>query len=125
MNGLQPQVCGLRGDGLIVHDVDCPHGSLKLDVHHIDGNPRNNNPENLMWMHHGCHMNPVWTGKKHTRKTIAKMVESRRRRPPASPETRHKISENKKKEAMLRTRDKRGRFVKEEGGITSDKNSHS
>jgi len=38
---------------------------LKKYIHHIDSNHENNDPENLMWMHGGCHTSFHSTGEKH------------------------------------------------------------
>lgn len=31
------------------------NSAIHIDVHHKDGNPLNNNPENLMWLCRSCH----------------------------------------------------------------------
>ena len=44
-----------------------------LDVHHVDGNPQNNEPANLVPMHRGCHMLITNQGREKSAETRAKI----------------------------------------------------
>lgn len=47
-----------------------PEGWQDMDVHHLDDNPENNTPENLVFLSHGAHSTLTHKGKKYNKARV-------------------------------------------------------
>jgi len=96
-------------------------------IHHIDGNHDNDDPENLMIVHFGCHIslhktgNQYWGGRKHTEGTRKKISltntgkhhsEEAKKKISLAKIGKHLSEETKKKMSLARTGDKNHMYGK-------------
>jgi 5-methylcytosine-specific restriction endonuclease McrA len=69
---------GLRSRARKYRGSECEKCKTKnnLAIHHIDSNPKNNSPENLMTLCNSCHMKWHWAyGKNHRKPKSARVAE--------------------------------------------------
>ena len=68
-NNVTPYFCEFCSDQVDVKVDFC--------IHHLDGNRRNNEVDNIAIAHHGCHTRYHKTGQKHSEETKAKISQSK------------------------------------------------